>query len=161
MRIGVLSDTHLTDPSQPLPQEMLADFENVDRIIHAGDWVDRCVYEQLKPLAEIIGIQGNMDHANIRNTFPEIIELDLSGYNIGLTHGWGPPRGIEERILRKFPKTPDIIIYGHTHQAVFHKKNDLYYFNPGSPTDTLTASRCTYGILTLGSDIQGEIIPLP
>ena len=159
-RIGVLSDTHIASRSQRLPSQLLEDFASVDLILHAGDWVDLCLLNQLEPLAEVVGVQGNMDHPNVRLKWPEIQQLEIVGFKIGLAHGWGSPSGIVERIVRRFSEVPNLLIYGHTHIPTFEKRGDLHLFNPGSTTGGAYTSDRSYGIITLGTKIQAEIIPL-
>jgi len=158
MRIGVLSDTHISSPRETLPVALLKAFESVDLILHAGDWIDLCVLDQLRPLAEVRGVFGNMDRPAVRCTLPETLELDLCGFRVGLIHGFGPPSGIETRIAQKFNRPPDLIVYGHTHRPVFHKKGKTHFFNPGSPGDSGFTPRRTFGLLSLGEEIRGEIL---
>ncbi|HEQ60870.1 MAG TPA: metallophosphoesterase, partial [Firmicutes bacterium] len=75
-RIGVLSDTHITSPKESLPPQLLEEFASVDLILHAGDWVDQCVLEQLRPLARVIGVRGNMDNPGVKSIMPELQELE-------------------------------------------------------------------------------------
>lgn len=159
-KLGVLSDTHLRDTQQRLPQTMLEAFKEVDYIIHAGDWVSLVALEQLKPFAEVIGVQGNMDDEAIRAQFPDVQEMEIAGYRVGVTHGWGPPANIEKRILMKFSTPPDLLIFGHTHRALCQKEGNCLIFNPGSPTDTLHAERRTFGLITLGETIQWNFLEL-
>ena len=159
-RIGVLSDTHITEGSgQKLPEKMLRDFRSVDLIIHAGDWVDLCVMDQLSPLAEVRGVFGNMDGPAVRYHWPEIDCFSLDGFNIGIIHGWGPKEGLEYRILKKFPDPPDLIIFGHTHVPLSQKIGEVLVFNPGAPLGRAHNNRNTYGIITLGDSIRTEIVP--
>ena len=160
-RIGVLSDTHISSPRQSLPPQLLEDFASVDLILHAGDWVDACVLRQLEALAEVIGVRGNMDHPSISSNLPEIQQLDRSGYKIGLIHGSGSSSGIERRIRGKFQPLPDLIIFGHTHQAVLKRDGDVLFFNPGSPTDQVFAAQRSYGLVELGAKIEARIVSLP
>jgi hypothetical protein len=157
MKIGVLSDTHIRQPDQLLPRQLVKDFSDADLIIHCGDWVELSVLNQLTPLAEVKGVFGNMDHHSITTNMPEVLELELEGFQLGVTHGWGPPAGLENRLPKKFAGILDLIIYGHTHEAVFHRKDNIWFLNPGSPTDTNFADRQTYAILTLDDEINAEI----
>lgn len=159
-RIGVLSDTHITSPRESLPPQLLEEFASVDLILHAGDWVDPCVLEQLRPLAKVIGVRGNMDNPGIKCIMPELKELEIACYKIGLIHGWGSPAGIERRIRSRFQCPPDLIVFGHTHQPTIHEEEGVLYFNPGSPTDRAFCSQRSYGLIDLGEQIQARIIPL-
>lgn len=160
-RIGVLSDTHIAHPSQQLPASLLRAFEGVDLIIHAGDWVDLCLLQQLEPLAKVIGVSGNMDSPGVRGEMPVTQEIEVEGVRLFVTHGWGPPAQIEQRIISKYRPRADVIVYGHTHQAVFRQDAGYYFLNPGSPTDDVYSAQRTCGILTVKQgQVEGEILPL-
>jgi predicted phosphodiesterase len=67
-------------------------------------------------------------------------------------HGWGSPHGIDDRVGNVFSGV-DIIIYGHSHYPQNETRNGVYFFNPGQ-------ARNSFGILTVGAEISGEIIKL-
>ena len=159
-RIGVLSDTHITSRRETLPPQLLEEFASVDLILHAGDWVDLCVLEQLSPLADVLGVRGNMDNHSVKSNMPESQELEISGYKIGLTHGWGSSTGIERRILDRFQPSPDLVIFGHTHQPTVRRDGNILYFNPGSPTDRVFAPQRSYGVIDVGEKIEARIVTL-
>ena len=71
---------------------------------------------------------------------------------ITITHGWGAPDGIEDRIRTLFPDA-DIIIFGHSHHARNKVINGILFFNPGSARNSL-------GILTIDETVKGEIVNL-
>ena len=155
MKIGVISDTHLIEPSVELERIVLAHFNDADMILHAGDFVDQRVVDFFRRW-NLIAVCGNMDTGEIRSSLPEKRTIDVSGFKIGLIHGWGSPIGLEKRVKAQFPPL-DCLIYGHTHHPANHKRGGLFFFNPGSPTRSFTG-RNTIGILTLGKEIKGEII---
>ena len=158
VRIGVLSDTHLTLGDARLPA-LLARcqqyFAGTELILHAGDVVD----PQLLPLLPrpVLAVRGNLDPPE----FTERRIVPLAGKRIGLIHGWGAKYDLEERILRAFAgEQVDCIVYGHSHQPVCHVVNGILLFNPGSPTDRRNAPFPSLGLLTIGAEIAGEIIAL-
>ena len=61
MKIGVVSDTHMSRNAKSLPQALVAEFRHVDQILHLGDWVSPEIYEMLVELAPVEGIAGNND----------------------------------------------------------------------------------------------------
>ncbi len=155
MKIGVISDTHLREPSRELEKIVLTHFNDVDMILHAGDFVDQRIVDFFRRW-NLIAVCGNMDTGEIRSSLPEKRTIDVSGFKIGLIHGWGSPMGLEKRIKAQFPPL-DCLIYGHTHYPANHRRRGLLFFNPGSPTRSLTG-RNTIGILSLENEIRGEII---
>lgn len=158
MKIGVLSDTHLTEPHEEFKKVVESHFRDVDKIFHTGDFVEWSVAEYLSSLKELIAVCGNMDPFPIRKAFPPKQVIELEGFRIGLIHGGGAPFGIESRIRDEFDEV-DAIIYGHTHTPANHQVKNIFFFNPGSPTRSFWHG-ATFGILHIGKKIEGEIITI-
>jgi len=158
MKIGVLSDTHLSEPSSEFKKMIEFHFRDVEKIFHVGDFVDWSIPEYLSGIRELIAVCGNMDPFKIRGAFPQKRVIELGRFRIGLIHGGGPPFGIESRIRDEFDEV-DAIVYGHTHTPANHKGKGIFFFNPGSPTRSFWHS-ATLGILTIGEKIEGEIIKI-
>ncbi len=151
MRIGVLSDSHATSFAQ-LHEKIRAVLAEVDLIVHAGDFVVKDVLDGLKQLGEVRAVRGNMDSDEIKRVLPEKTILEVEGRKIGIIHGWGSPYGIDDRVGNRFGEV-DIIIYGHSHYPQNATRNGVLFFNPGQ-------ARNSFGILTIGAEVSGEIIKL-
>jgi len=151
MKIGVLSDTHI-HLAEEISPEVVKAFSSVDLIVHAGDFVGSQVLEGLKRLGEVKAVHGNMDSMELRGLLPEKELLVAGGNKIGIIHGWGGPEGIEHRVRERFGDV-DIIIYGHSHRARIERIGDVLFFNPGP-------GYRSFGILTIGEDVRGEIIKI-
>lgn len=158
MKIGVISDTHLTCCDDRLMRLLHDHFRDVDLILHAGDLVDIRVLDAFTG-KDVKAVCGNMDPMPVRKTLPDRLILNINNYKIGLVHGWGMPYGIEKKILKEIGHV-DCLIYGHTHRAANQVKNGTLFFNPGSATDKRFASRNTVGILEIEERIKGTIIEL-
>jgi putative phosphoesterase len=151
MRIAVLADTHVNMLEQ-LPKKIIDTISTVDLIIHAGDFTDVQVLEELKRLKEVKAVHGNMDSIELKSTLPAKEIVEIKSKRIGITHGSGSPWGIEERVKEMFESDRiDIIVYGHSHQAQNTVVNNILFFNPGKATDS-------FGILTIYGEAKGEII---
>ena len=151
MRIAVLADTHV-NTLEHLPKRIIDAISTVDLIIHAGDFTDVQLFEELKRLRGMKAVQGNMDSIELKTVLPikEIVEIENK--RIGITHGSGSPWGVEERVRRIFESDRiDIIVYGHSHQSQNKVINDILFFNPGKASDS-------FGILTIDGEAKGEII---
>jgi putative phosphoesterase len=61
MLIGVISDTHIPERANTIPEIVFEIFKEVDLILHAGDLVSLEVRDQLEKIAPTICVQGNMD----------------------------------------------------------------------------------------------------
>ncbi|MEN6623336.1 MAG: metallophosphoesterase [Smithella sp.] len=158
IKIGVISDTHLPGYDERLSKIVLQHFSGVDFIIHAGDLVNLRVLDMFDE-KEVKAVCGNMDYPSVKEQLPEQLFFEIKGLKFGVIHGWGSPFGIEERILARIGKL-DCIVYGHTHNPACHKKDGVFFFNPGSPTDKRFASHRTIGILEIDKEITGRIINL-
>ena len=159
LRIGVLSDTHLPGSSdavvflQELVEFALAP---VDMILHAGDLVD-------PDLLHIFGdcplhaVRGNMDPATPGVPVKKVIEV--KGFSIGLMHGWGPPQGLEQRILNEFHGVKlNCLVYGHSHRPVCTLRDGLLILNPGSATDRRGMPFHSVGLIEVTDRLKGSII---
>ena len=151
MKIGAISDTHAASLAE-VPNRILRTLAEVDLIIHTGDFVSRDVLDGLKQLGEVKAVQGNMDSEELKRILPEKEILEIEGKRIGLIHGWGSPYGLDERVGEMFDNV-DIIVYGHSHNPQNEVKNGILFFNPGR-------AKNSFGILTIGKDVRGEIVNL-
>jgi putative phosphoesterase len=156
VKIGVLSDTHLNEPHPEFKKMIESHFREVDYILHAGDFVGWNMVEYLSGHKELIAVCGNMDPPEIRKAFPGKRVIKLGEFQIGLTHGGGPPSGLESRVEMEFENV-HAIVYGHSHTPANHWVKDRLLFNPGSPTRSFI-NKPTLGILHLGEKIEGEIL---
>ncbi len=158
MKIGVLSDTHLREPDAEFKRWIEFHFKDVEKIFHAGDFVDMSVAEYLAKQKEFIAVCGNMDPPDIRKAFARKRVIEIGPFKIGLIHGGGAPFGMESRVRDEFDKV-DAIVYGHTHIPAHHQVRNVYFFNPGSPTRSFIR-RPTLGLLHIEEKIEGEIIEI-
>lgn len=157
MKIGVLSDTHIPQRAKHLPQALLKGLQDVDYMIHAGDWVSLSVYRILKKYGPVEGVAGNCDGEDIISKFGKKKILQLEGFRIGVMHGEGMKKTTEKRVWDAFAGDKvDLVIFGHTHIPVCKRHKGVWMFNPGSPTDKRRQARYSFGIITLGDEIRAE-----
>jgi len=148
MKILIISDTH-TDSTAKLPAEVMKAAGECDAVIHAGDIVSfRLINELMSVCSLVYPVKGNMDPYFNDERLPETRLLTFEGVRIGVAHGTGNPAGIENRLLYTFPEA-DIIVFGHTHKPFWGKIGDVYFLNPGSPTNKRTEPFHTYAVLTI------------
>lgn len=156
MKIGVISDTHLTRVSDEFRAYFGKYLRSCDMILHAGDFVG---IELFKFLSEynFHGVAGNMDSPEIKNFLPSKKIVEADRFRIGLIHGWGAPWGIEDKLIKEFTDV-HCIVYGHTHQARNGERNGILMFNPGTASDRRFTDDLTIGILTVEDQLSGEVI---
>lgn len=159
MKIGIISDTHLTRSSPELEALLAGPFREVEVILHAGDITEPAVLESF-PGKEVLAVCGNMDSHDLRRLLPVRRVVTAGRFRIGLIHGWGAPSGLEERIRGEFGPL-DCIVYGHTHMARQGRREGVYFFNPGSFHRALPGSPAgSVGVLEIGEAISGRILNL-
>ncbi len=159
MKIGVLSDTHLSRVTPELKDLLKSHFKDVDLILHAGDMVGLPVYEFLKS-RPVEAVQGNMDQDNLRGLLPGKKILTLGKIKIGLIHGWGSGHGLESRLLPEFDSI-DCLVYGHSHTPANHWSEGVLLFNPGSASGIGFFGKPTIGFLHIdATGIRGEIVEI-
>ena len=159
MKIGVISDTHLSKPTSELAELTHTVFADVNMILHAGDLTELEVLEAFSD-KEVVAVTGNMDSMDVRNQLPSERVLEVGDFRIGLTHGWGHPFGVPKKIADVFGGV-DVIVYGHSHRPDNQIRNGILFFNPGAFSGgfPLTRKR-SVDILTLEEQVSGEIIKL-
>lgn len=158
MRILVISDTHIPRTANDLPKQIYDEMPHIDLIMHAGDFVEKGLYEKLCSLKDVTAVYGNMDSSALQQRLKPKEILEVEGVKIGLIHGFGVPKDLIETVRKEF-KDVDAIVYGHSHAATNVVKDGILFFNPGSPTDKVFAVVNTYGILEVNAGkIAGSII---
>jgi hypothetical protein len=158
MRIGVLSDTHIHHVSREFSDLMNRHFSQVDVLFHAGDYTSPVVVDFLSS-RNFHGVYGNMDPPAIRAVLPERKILEIGGFRFGLIHGWGSPRGLEGRVLAQFNQV-DVIVYGHSHNAMNEVVQGVLLFNPGTASGFSSSGVHSIGILECGETVKGEVVEL-
>jgi uncharacterized protein len=126
MRLGIISDTHNT-----LPKAVFKHFANVDYIFHAGDIGGLNIIEDLKKLAPVIAIHGNIDGGNTKKEIPANYYDTLESQKICLVHDLGNVKNFSYELFKNGRKA-DLVIHGHTHKPSFEIYQKTIFINPGS-----------------------------
>jgi putative phosphoesterase len=129
--------------------------ERAELILHAGDFTAASVLEELRRIAPVEAVAGNMDDAEVLAMLPERRVVEVDGARVGMVHVPGPAVGRGERLAAAFPGC-DAVVYGHTHVAEVARVGDMWILNPGSPTERRGAP--VHSMLVLEVD-SGEIRP--
>ena len=160
--IGVISDTHVPVSAPRIPARVFELFRGVDRILHAGDAVQMRVLEELEAVAPVAAVTGNMDEHRDQGLLPDKRVIVAEQCRIGLIHGWGSPRGLEDRALQAFEgQAVQAVVFGHSHEAMNQVRGGVLLFNPGTPCAARGGAPSSVGLLRIhGAHITGEIILL-
>jgi uncharacterized protein len=155
--IGLIADTHLKD--KPVPGHVIEALSGADMILHAGDILDMQVIEQLSGVAETVAVRGNMDYEEAVRLLPETRVIEVGGFRIGLTHGYGPPGDMTHKVREMFDDV-DCIVFGHTHQPLVQSSGGVLFVNPGSPTDKAFTDVNSVGLLEVSDKMTPRIVYL-
>ena len=152
------SDTHVPHRSRDLPHALWSAIEAADVVVHAGDWVDVSLLDELEQRAHrLVGVYGNNDHGVLRERLPEIARVELSGVRFAVVHETGDAKGREQRCAALFPEV-DVLVFGHSHIPWdTTAPNGLRLLNPGSPTDRRRQPYATYMTATVTAGTLHEV----
>jgi putative phosphoesterase len=119
--VGVMSDTHGL-----LRSSVHEAFQGVDLILHAGDLGGPDVLGDLKKIAPVVAVQGNMDGRWAADVLPSLEMVSIGGVMMLILH--------DLMTLDMDPRAADVgvVISGHTHQPHIETKDGVLYLNPGS-----------------------------
>jgi uncharacterized protein len=158
--VAVIADTHMPRGTRRLPAECLRRLEEAELILHAGDFVGASVLEELRRLAPVEGVTGNMDDAVLRAELPERRVVEVDRARIGMVHVPGPAVGRGERLVAAFPEC-DAVVYGHTHFPEVARVGRAWVLNPGSPTERRGSPAHSMLMLVIESgQIRPELVTL-
>ena len=153
--VGVISDTH-----GKLDEQVLELFAGVRHIIHAGDIGDEELIWQMEKLAPVIAVRGNND-ANTM-CFPNERLAIIQGRTFFIRHQFATVEKLstaQQRLIEQ--RMPDVVIFGHSHQAYSGLWRGTLLFNPGSAGPKRFSLPRTVGLLELHEDrIASRIITL-
>lgn len=119
--IGVISDTHGL-----LRPEAVEALRGSDYIIHAGDVGDPRILDQLRDIAPLTAVRGNIDREAWARELPKTDVLSVEGVDIYVLHD------IADLDLKPEAAGFSAVIYGHSHVPKQETRNGVLYLNPGS-----------------------------
>ena len=148
MRLGVISDTHGL-----LRPKVFEVFKQVDHILHAGDVGKPQILIELEAIAPVTAVYGNADPPELRARLQQVVELELDGFAIVVTHGnqFGHPT--PAKLHEAFPRA-EIIVYGHTHKPLLELVDrTVTVMNPGGAGHPRFNLKPSVGIMELEAGI--------
>jgi hypothetical protein len=158
-RLLLIADTHLPRRARDLPARLWAEVDDADLVVHAGDWVDLRLLDELEERSRrLVGVWGNNDHGALRERLPEFARVEVDGIRLGVVHETGPAKGREERCSAAHPDV-DVLVFGHSHIPWdTTSTSGLRLLNPGSPTDRRRQPHCTYLTATADAGRLRDVI---
>lgn len=161
--VGLISDTHIPVRARNLPRKVFEVFEKADYIVHAGDFVQLTVIDELEHLAPVLAVYGNMDGPEIRGKLPKMNTVKVFDWKIGVMHNPGALFGMGK--MREIAKGNgfNVMVYGHTHTSNIKWEENTLFINPGSPTNPIPPfiTKPTVALLKITKEkIMPEIIQI-
>lgn len=129
-RIALLSDTH-----GHLDDRMIDLLGVCDEIWHAGDIGSCTVTDRLMQIRPLKAVCGNIDGAELRVQFPQILRFTCEEVDVLITHIGGSPDHYNQHLLPLLKSNPPkLFITGHSHilKVIFDPKFQLLHINPGA-----------------------------
>lgn len=148
--IGVISDTHGL-----LRPQAVAALRGVAHILHAGDVGSPEILEELRTIAPISVVRGNVDQGAWAWGIAHNQVVEIEGVSIYVLH-----------ILSELDLKPEAsgfaaVVYGHSHKPASEVRNGVLYFNPGSAGPRRFKLPVTVGKLVVdGARVRGEVVEL-
>lgn len=129
-KIGILSDTH-----GYWDDRYLQHFETCDEIWHAGDIGTMEVADRLAAFRPLRAVHGNIDGADIRRQYPELLRWKCEEVDVLMKHIGGYPGRYDATIARRlYANPPQLFITGHSHilKIKYDPTLNLLHINPGA-----------------------------
>lgn len=120
-RVGLISDTH--GLLRPATMEALLGSE---LILHAGDVGKPEILDELRKIARVVAIRGNVDTASWCSALRETELVETESATFYLIHN------LNDLALKPAAAGIDVVLFGHTHQPAQYEKDGVLYINPGS-----------------------------
>ncbi len=152
-RVGLISDTHGS-----VHPEVFRLFDGVDLILHAGDVDSATVLSDLEVVAPVLAVKGNMDADWAPASLPALRLIDVEGHRVAVIHN---VRHLSAELIRVGAKLEgvDVVVYGHTHLAEWHREGPILYVNPGSAR--ADAPKASVALLEVTPErVTARLVPL-
>jgi putative phosphoesterase len=155
MKIGVVSDTHgLFRP------QLIQALAGVDHILHLGDVGKIEVLDELRKIAPVSAVRGNVDREGPCAELPATDVVLFERRYLYLLHN------LDEIRLDPAAARFAAVLSGHTHVANFYTRRGVLYINPGSCGPRRFNIHPTLALLTvppegeLDEPLEVQIVPL-
>jgi uncharacterized protein len=144
--IGVVSDTHgFFDP------QLRSVFKAVDCIVHAGDVGKSEVLNDLREIAPVLAVRGNVDVEFPLTQLPAQLLVAIAGVEVMVVH----------RLQDAVPHdTTRVVIAGHSHQSLIQETDRILILNPGAAGRQGFHRERTAMLLKLGDRFDAELVRL-
>lgn len=119
--IGLISDTHGL-----LRPEALRALRGSELIVHAGDVGKPEILEELRAIAPVVAVRGNVDTQDWAKSLPLTAVVEAGPVKIYVLHD------VSQLDLKPVAARFSIVVSGHSHKFGRSERADVLYINPGS-----------------------------
>jgi putative phosphoesterase len=119
--VGLISDTHGL-----LRPEALTALNGCDLIVHAGDIGKAEIIDQLRAVAPVVAVRGNIDTGSEVSRFPLTEVAEAGAALIYVLHD------ISQLDVNPAAAGFHVVVSGHSHQHGCTERSGVMYVNPGS-----------------------------
>ena len=149
-KIGLISDTHGL-----LRKEGVEALRGSELIIHAGDVGKPEILEELRKIAPVIAVRGNVDTGPWARTLPETAVAEAGATLIYVLHD------VKALDLNPAAAGFHIVVSGHSHKPGKTERDGVLYINPGSAGPRRFRLLVTVALLRLdGTPYEMEFVEL-
>jgi uncharacterized protein len=145
----VISDTHgLMRP------EALAALRGVEQILHAGDVGDVAILDELRTIAPVTAIRGNVDSSGPCAKLPATDVVELGDKLFYLVHS------VHDLDIDPVAAGVAMVVSGHSHKPSVEVKDGVVFFNPGSAGPRRFSLPVTVGFVTVEDGVEASVLEL-
>jgi hypothetical protein len=148
--IGLISDTHGL-----LRPQALRVLQGVSMIVHAGDIGSPLVLEELRNVAPVTAVRGNMDGGPWVADLPHTEVVQACALSLYVLHD------LHQLSLDPAAAGFDVVVSGHSHRPSVSKRKGVLFVNPGSAGPSRFGLPISVAILRFdGASVEPQIIEI-
>ena len=150
MLIGVISDTHGL-----LRPEALVALAEAEHILHAGDVGNIEILDELRKIAPVTAIRGNVDVYGECAKLPATEMVELAGRFFYMLHS------VYDLDIDPKAAGVDVVVSGHSHKPLVEHKESVMYLNPGSAGPRRFSLPVSVALVAVGeAGIEARVVDL-
>jgi hypothetical protein len=150
IQVGIISDTHGL-----LRPEAVAALNGSEFILHAGDVGGPDILPQLRRIAPVTAVRGNVDEGPWADPLREWETIALAGQRIHLRHI------LAEVDAEVVAEGIGVVVTGHSHRPLIERVDGVLFVNPGSAGPRRFRLPVTVALLELADgEIGARIVTL-
>lgn len=146
MLVGVISDTHGL-----LRPEALVALAEAEHILHAGDVGNIEILDELRKIAPVTAIRGNVDVYGACAELPATEMVELGGRFFYMVHS------VHDLDLDPRAAGVDVVVSGHSHKPLVEHRKGVMYLNPGSAGPRRFSFPVSVALVTVGDSVEARV----